>query len=478
VAQGCLGAPGVNAMFVDSGGFSNAYRSGIRQGGAYELKQAAWACQFAMANAQRGVAAAMPPLDLEAWFTRLPWRRGASPLSRLPAYEDFLFDQWERETFDEYWKQAGIYAEGFYQMLSGIPAVHMSSWYDPYALTAVENFSALARRKRAPVHLIGGPWIHGNRWESHAGDVDFGPEAVLDGNLAPDFLTLRRRWFDRCLKGIETEGGEQPVVRIFVMGGGSGRKSSAGRLDHGGTWRCESEWPIPGTRFLPYYLHSSGLLSTRGPEPHASSMSYRFDPRNPVPTIGGTVVSRPPRILAGAFDQREDERFFGCRPPYRPLSERQDVLMFQTEPLPADVEVTGPISAFLWVSSDCVDTDFTVKLIDVYPPSEDYPEGYAMNLTDGILRVRYRDSWEEPRFLVPGEVYAIRVDAFPTSNLFRRGHRLRIDVSSSNFPKFDVNPNTGDAVTRATETRVATNCLYADATRPSHVVLPVVPARL
>jgi putative CocE/NonD family hydrolase len=477
VALGCLRAPGVKGMFVDSGGFSSGYRSGIRQGGAYELKQAAWACQFATTNAQRDLPVALLAIDLEEWFGRLPWRRGTSPLSAVPEYEDFLFDQWERERFDEYWRQPGIYAQGFYDELSQIPAIHMSSWYDPYALTAVENFCALAQRKGAPVQLIMGPWTHGDRWESFAGDVEFGPAAVLDGNLAPDFLTLRRRWFDRCLKGVEAEVEEPSPVRLFVMGGGSGRKNSAGRLEHGGRWRSERDWPIPGTQFWRYYLHPSGLLSPRRPGPGVEPLCYRFDPRNPVPTIGGSVVSRPPRILGGAFDQREDERFFGCCAPGRPLAQRADVLVFQTDPLSDDVEITGPVVADFWISSDCVDTDFTVKLIDVYPPSPDYPEGFAMNLTDGIMRARYWSSWEKPRCLVPGEVARIRVEAFPTSNLFQRGHRIRIDVSSSNFPKFDVNPNTGEPVTRATESRVANNSLYVDAGRPSHVILPIIPAR-
>jgi putative CocE/NonD family hydrolase len=179
----------------------------------------------------------------------------------------------------------------------------------------------------------------------------------------------------------------------------------------------------------------------------------------------------------GAYDQREDPRFFGSREPYRALSERPDVLTYQTPPLERATEVTGPISARLWISSDCPDTDFTIKLVDVYPPSDDYPDGFAMNLTDGILRVRYRDSWERPRLMVPGTIYAITVDAFPTSNLFARGHRIRIDVSSSNFPRFDVNPNTGEGEARATHTRRARNRLYLDRPRPSHAVLPLIPTR-
>ena len=204
---------------------------------------------------------------------------------------------------------------------------------------------------------------------------------------------------------------------------------------------------------------------------------YRFDPAHPVPTIGGTVTSGQPVMVGGAFDQREGPRFFGSTEPYRPLAERPDVLVFQTAPLESAVEVTGPIAANLWISSDCPDTDFTIKLVDVYPPNADYPDGFAMNVADGILRVRYRDSWERPSMMTPGTVYAITVTAFPTSNLFARGHRIRLDISSSNFPHFDVNPNTGEPEAKATSSRVATNRVYLEAARPSHIVLPLIPPR-
>jgi putative CocE/NonD family hydrolase len=182
-------------------------------------------------------------------------------------------------------------------------------------------------------------------------------------------------------------------------------------------------------------------------------------------------------MVGGAFDQREGPQFFGSRPPYRALAERPDVLVFQTAPLSEDVEVTGPVSVKLWISSDCPDTDFTAKLIDVYPPAADYPEGFAMNLTDGLLRARYRDSWERPTPLSPAEVYAVTVELFPTSNLFKRGHRIRLDVSSSNFPRFDANPNSGEPEGRGQAPRVARNSIYIGRARPSHLLLPIVPAR-
>ena len=181
-------------------------------------------------------------------------------------------------------------------------------------------------------------------------------------------------------------------------------------------------------------------------------------------------------MVGGAFDQREDGRFFGSEVPGRALADRPDVLVFQTEPLSEDIEVTGAIEADLWISSDCPDTDFTIKLVDVYPPNEDYPFGFAMNVADGIARVRYRDSWEEPSLMTPGEVYRVRVSAFPTSNLFHKGHLIRLDISSSNFPHFDLNYNTGEPEGKATGSHVAHNTVFADATRPSHVMLPIVPS--
>jgi putative CocE/NonD family hydrolase len=179
-------------------------------------------------------------------------------------------------------------------------------------------------------------------------------------------------------------------------------------------------------------------------------------------------------MAGGAFDQREAPAFFGSRPPYRRLAERPDVLVFQTPPLTHAVEVTGPITAHLWIASDCPDTDFTAKLLDVYPPNADYPEGYAMNLAIGILRARYRDSWEAPTLLQPGTVYAIRIELFPCSNRFMPGHCLRLDIASSNFPHFDLNFNTGEPEGLSTHSRVATNTVYVERARPSHIVLPIV----
>src|ERR1700722_5460005 len=449
-ALACANAPGIAAMFLDSGGFANAYQDGIRQGGAFELKQVTWAYKAAFESPTVVKdpirVKALQALDIKVWFARLPWKRGHSPLTPAPEYESYVYDQWEHGTFDSFWKQLGVYAAGFYDSFSEAPMVFMSSWYDPYPRSATDNYSALSRKKKGPVRLILGPWTHGDRTLTYAGEVDFGSAATIDGNLAPDFLTLRLGGFDGGLKGARNGVVAEPAVRLFIMGGGTGRRNQQGRMDHGGHWRAEKGWPIPDLRNTKYYLHGDegrggARLATELPAVGAAAVLYDFDPEHPVPSIGGTITSGEPVMRGGAYDQREGPRFFGSREPYIPLAARPDVLVFETEPLASDLEVTGPIVAKLWISSDRPDTDFTIKLIDVYPPNEDYPDGFAMNVTDGILRVRYRRSWERPQLLAAAESEAIHVEAFPTSNRFERGHKIRLDVSSSNFPHFDVNPN-------------------------------------
>lgn len=187
------------------------------------------------------------------------------------------------------------------------------------------------------------------------------------------------------------------------------------------------------------------------------------------------MSSLDPVAFAGSWNQVEGPDFYGCKPPYLPLASRPDVLVFQTEPLREPAQVVGPIEAELWVSTDGPDTDFTAKLIDVYPPSADYPGGYAMNLTDGILRLRYAEDPARPRLRQPGELVRIRITLFPTANVFMPGHRIRLDISSSNFPKFDVNPNTGEPEGLARRRRIAVNTVFADAARPSKLLLPLLP---
>ena len=475
-ALACLNPPALAAMFLDSGGFSSAYHSGIRQGGAFELKQATWAYKHALLSpataADPGRLAALKAQDLKAWFKRMPWSEGHSPLAAAPEYEKYLLDQWRNGLFGPYWRQNGIYAAGAYDVYADVPMVHMSSWFDPYALTATENYLGLAGRKASPVKLVLGPWTHGQRSIGHAGEVDFGVEATLDGALAEDYVALRLAWFDAWLKAAPGPD-PLPPVKLFVMGGGTGGKTPEGRLDHGGHWRDEDAWPPASSVTTDYFLQADGVLTTVAPMAAEAFAEYIHDPAKPVPTIGGAIASGAPVMQAGAFDQREGPGFFGCEVPYRPLAERDDVVVFQTAPLEDDVEVVGPIRAELFIASDAVDTDFTVKLIDVHPPSEDYPSGFAMNLTHGILRARYREGFDHETRLEPGQVYRLEIEAFPTANLFARGHRIRLDVSSSNFPHFDVNPNSGEPEGSGRTPRPARNRVYVDAARPSRLLLPV-----
>jgi putative CocE/NonD family hydrolase len=491
LALGCLDAPGLAAQFLDCGGFSNAYRSGIRNGGAFDLKQATWAYRNALADARDpAVLAALEAQDIAAWMVRLPhtpWRRGDSPVSAAPEYEEYLFEQWGHGAFDEFWKQAGIYAEGWYGHYPMVPTVHLSGWYDPYARTAMENYQGLAGRNGegraaggraggAATQLILGPWTHGDRSLSFAGDVEFGSTAAVDGNLDTDFFALRRRWFDRWVRGVENGAERDAPVRVFVMGGGSGRRNAAGRLEHGGGWREAAAWPLPEAEATRWYLHSEGALAREAGAVGASPVVLIADPRDPVPTIGGALSSGEPVMRGGAYDQRTHPRLFGARPPYGSLADRPDVLSFATGPLTADVEIAGPIELRLWLASDGPDADIHAKLLDVYPPSGDYPDGFAMNLTEGLLRLRYRDSWEAPAMMAAGETYAVMVLLFPVANRFVRGHRLRLDLAGSNFPHFDINPNSGEPEGSASRPRVARTQLFVDQTRPSHLILPLLPA--
>jgi putative CocE/NonD family hydrolase len=475
-ALACLNPPGLGAMFLDSGGFSSAYHGGARQGGAFELKQLTWARKHALlapeTAADPGRKAALEAEAISDWIGQR-WSRGHSPLAAAPEYERYVLEQWDNDRLTDFWKRVGIYARGHYDVYADVPMVHMSSWYDPYSQTAIDNFTGLAPIKRGPVKLVLGPWTHGQRSVSYAGDVDFGPEAPLDGHIGPDYFALRRDWFDRHLLGCDVLDHLPAPVRIFVMGGGSGRRTADGRLDHGGRWRDEGEWPLARTAPTLLHLRGDGTLRPDLPPKDVPPRTYDFDPAHPVPTIGGAIASGAPLMFAGSYDQRETAELFGATVPGRALADRLDVLVFETPPLPDEVELTGSIVAHLYVSSSAIDTDFTIKLVDVHPPTPDYPQGYAMNLAHGILRARFRASFEEPEPMEPGEIYAVAIPTFPTSNLFLAGHRIRIEVSSSNFPHFDVNPNSDWRIPDALP-HVARNKIHVDRDHPSYVVLPII----
>ncbi|SDW70691.1 CocE/NonD family hydrolase [Roseicitreum antarcticum] len=460
MAAAALSPPGLAAMVLDCGGFSNAYQGGIRFGGALELKQVTWAFRHALrsraAAADPVAKAALEATDIAAWFRRMPWKRGHSPLSPIPDYEDYLFDQWDRTLFDDYWKIPALYAAGYHDRMPPVPSVHMSGWYDPYACTAIKNFSGL-RALGHPARLIMGPWTHGNRSRTYAGKVDFGPDATFEAATGCDFVAWRIAYFSRHLQGAD-DGAEQPV-RFFLMGGGSGQHTAEGRLDHGGRWITAQDWPPPDATPMPLYLTPQGGLDPRLPR-EAGTVGYIFDPEDPVPTIGGPITSGAPVMVGGAFDQREEAAFFGSRAPGMPLTSRADVLVFESEPLAQDVAVAGNVSVDLTISSDRPTTDFTAKLVDVWPRTAEFPHGFAMNLCDGILRTPFREGFDRLLPLEPDTPVTLTIPMYPTANLFRAGHRIRLEVSSSNFPRFDVNPNAALGDDLSQQRHKASNTLH------------------
>jgi uncharacterized protein len=489
--------PHLTAMWLDDG-FWNWFRNGARQGGALELDTLGMMFLHGHdsheAEEDPNVARAMADAaqHLREWVMRMPLKPGCSPLALIPSLEQTFINYSCRGEEDEFWRQDCINFEEHLDCFDDVPTVVRCGWYDIFALANGNVYPRLVAGREGPVRLIFGPWVHMGCERAWAGDVDFGPSAALDGSTGPSANELRLAWFDRWPNGVD----DDPPVRIFVMGGGSGRKNRDGRLEHGGVWRSENEWPLARARSTPFYFHHGGLLSAELPASTNPPAAYRFDPEHPVPTISANVASyyehlpvpdgilpsmAPPRsrmrsiVLQGPSNQREAPGILACCPPYPPIAARPDVLVFQTTPLEADVEVTGPIVVKLWVSSSAPDTDFTAMLLDVYPPNEDYPQGYDLNLCDGIQRARYRDGYDRARFMTPGEVYPVTIELGPTSNRFVAGHRIRVHVSSSSFPRFDINPNTGAPLGSAEGTVVATNTVYLNAARPSHVILPIVP---
>lgn len=495
--------PHLAAMWPDVGPI-NSYAHQSRMGGAMQLQM--FGALFL--HAQDSQEALADPAKRQALFAEMermrqlvfatPFKPGQTALALVPALEKTLFDYYWRGEQDDYWRAECNDLERHFDRHADVPGTYSGGWYDPFAVATTSYYVAMARRDRSPQRLVVGPWTHmGMRTDlSYAGDVDFGPESVWGSSR---FNAEQLRWFDRWLRDVRNGVEDEPPVRIFVMGGGDGRKTANGKLNHSGAWRLEREWPLARTQHTTYYLRAGGGLTREPPDADEAPASFTFDPDHPVPTVGGALTGFfemvplpdldpywaryfPPWarmrniVPEGPMHQQEAPGMVGARPPYPRLAERPDVLVFQTPPLAADVEVTGPVLVQLRVSSSAVDTDFTAKLVDVYSPNDDYPAGYDMNLVDGIIRARYRESFERATLMRPGEVYDVRIALPPTSNRFARGHRIRIDVSSSNFPRFDVNPNTGEPVGRHTHQVVARNAVYLDRARPSQVVLPIIPA--
>jgi len=472
-----MNPPHLRTIVVNMGGTSDGWLSGIRNHGAFELKQLNWAFhQIGAETKDPVIRARFAQEDLFAWVQAMPLRRGLSPLSVSPSVEDYLLKMLTSSDDSPYWHDMGLNWVDYYDRTADIPMIHISGWYDEYLLSAIENYNGLSKIKKGPVQLLIGPWLHGMNAQSYSGDVEFGSEAAIR-DFAEEW---HLNWFARYLRGDSKPVSAEMPVKVFIMGTGDGHKDANGRLFHGGYWVESKSWPLADTDYVNYYLDASAL-GTSVPTAESRADSYSFDPQHPVPTIGASTAASNPLFAGGAFDQRERpftgdmlKGFFGSRPPYLPLKARADVLVYQTVPLQSDVTVAGPIRVHLWISSSAVDTDFTAKLIDVYPASADFPAGFEMNLTDGILRTRYRGGAKQQHLMTPGQIYEIDIDPFPTANVFKRGHRIRLDISSSNFPHYDVNPNTGEPLGMNRRTAIAVNTIYHDAARRSHVVLPIV----
>ncbi len=423
----------------------------------------------------------------------MPFEPGRTPLSAVPNLEETLFHYYYDGEYNDFWDMEACNQEPRFHKAADVPGVFSGGWYDPFAAATTNQYAVMSRQNGTPQRLIMGPWTHnGMRSGSvHAGDVDFGPASAYGQDA---YNGMRLRWFDRWLKDMDNRVEDEPPVRIFVMGGGDGKRNAAGRLNHGGRWHSEVEWPIRRAARRDLYLRSGGRLTLDAPGPGESPSSYTHDPDRPVPTIASSVTALsklaklpqgfgpvPPRdrmqpiVISGGAHQAEGRGHFASRPPYPEIAARPDVLAFQSDPLEEDVEATGGARVTLWVSSTAVDTDFTAKLLDVYPPSEDYPSGYHLNIADSIIRARFRNGFERAEMMTPGEVYRVRIELPPVSNLFKAGHAIRLDIASSSFPKYDVNPNTGEPLGRHTGTARAVNTVYTDLGRPSRVSLPVIP---
>jgi uncharacterized protein len=424
---------------------SDYHEQWVYQGGAFEqwfIEE--WTTGLSDDTLNRMTMQSQKPLE---WVNTLPLadypvNRPVDDKKAAPYFQDWL----AHPNYDDYWKQWSIEAD--YSRIQ-VPAYHIGGWYDIFLGGTLRNFAGLkagagtefARNQQRMVVEIGG---HAGGGEK-IGDVDFGPQANWDQT------GLMLRWYDFLIKnemnGIEKE----KPVRVFTMGRNE--------------WRDFDEWPPSGAATQRMYLHSAGKangstgdgsLSMTAPQADEAADKFVYNPANPVQTRGGPLCCDNSLLTAGPKEQRDIET-------------RNDVLVYSTEPLAQDLDVTGPVSMELYVKSSAVDTDFTAKLVDVWP------SGFAQNLTDGILRMRYRDSREQPANMTPGKIYKISVDLWATSNVFQAGHRLRVDISSSNYPRFDRNLNTGEVdIAHAVRKVIATNTILHDAEHPSAVVLSVV----
>jgi uncharacterized protein len=463
-------------VILDAG--FNYWSQSVRCGGAFSegvhLPYAIWmALSGHEAQADPAIRAILADAlqNIEEWLERRPLKRGDSPLAAAPTYEAWYFELAEHGDYDGTWRDALPSLEANIDRYPDIPVCLVSGWYGHHATGNLAKYEALSRRNESMVKLVVGPWLHTFDYmeESSAGEIELGPAAARNLN------DLRLRWFDHWLRGIDTGIEAESPIEYFVMGGGDGQ-SLRGKMRHGGHWERTEAWPPAGTTTMRLYLRADGGLGREQPAESESSTIYTFDPKDPVPTVGGAV--QPPLgeertlMYAGGYDQRGRPELPLCHDDM-PLADRDDVLVFRTAPLEQDLKVTGPLSCHLWVSSSAPDTDFTVKLVDEYPASSDYPAGFALNLCDTIVRMRYRNNRTSAELIVPGEIYELEIEVPTVSNLFAAGHSIRLDISSSNAPRFDVNDNTGGKLGGSTGGATAQNTVYHEGERASHLVLSI-----
>ncbi len=423
---------------------SNYHENWTYQGGAFEQWfDQSWTTGLAMDTLDRRMAR---DSYASRWDMKLPLiHYPVLDLGSPEGLADYYLDWLAHPAYDDYWKQVSI-EEHFSQIQ--VPALHVAAWYDLFQDGTLQNYlgikarggSAAARNGQRLLVIVGGHAGSG----PIIGEVDFGKDSVFSESA------LILRWYDYLLKGINNGMGSEKPVKLFVMGKN--------------VWREEEGWPLKRAHDTRYYLHSSGKANTLrgdgslGPEAPATETAdqYVYDPADPAPTHGGPLCCDGTHQPPGAFDQR-------------PVENREDVLVYTTPAFKQDTEVTGPIALEIYVSSSAVDTDFTGKVVDVGP------EGFARNLTEGILRTRYRSSREKAELMNPGEVCKLTLNLWSTSNVFMAGHKLRLEVSSSNFPRFDRNLNTGEDQGHSARMVKATNVIYHDREHPSALILPVVP---
>ena len=494
--------PHLRAMWINQGG-SNGNTSALRHNGALELRWLTWAVSHGAVSPEaledQGLQQRLlrHSTEMYSWLRRLPWDDDNTPLEGLAGYAAWARDLYEHADDGPFWRQRGLNFESFDHLTADVPTVYSGGWYDSYTRATTDRYSALSDRL-SHQYLVMGPWTHGDASleRSWSGEVDLGGDAPISALLGEPgeegASRMMLRWFDRWLRGIENGTDEDASVRLFVMGGGPGTRTEENRLLHGGSWREFANWPPAGTRGRQLFLQPDGGLALTEPGADGGHSTFRFDPDDPLPTIAAStsslneIVPTPDRVtlptplalvrvmvVQGGADQRTRPDLHGCRPPYGPLESRSDVLAFTSTPLSEDLEVIGPVEAVLHIESDAPDTDFFVMIQDVYPESDEWPDGYRLNVADGIMRARYRQGMDRSLDLAAGEIAELRFPLYPTANRFVAGHRIRVLVSSSSFPRFDVNPNTGEPIGRHTHSQVATNTIHHSSAHPSHLIVSV-----